>query len=154
MDANATRELYALCQTRPVPARLPDEVKALLDAPNFWHLATVNPDGSPQSTVMSVDRRGDHVLFNTALGRVKPRNLAHDPRICLSLADPEHPYSNVSIQGAVVETIEGDEALRDIDALATKYMGVETYPFLQPGERRVTYLVEPRRVWYRPPARR
>jgi PPOX class probable F420-dependent enzyme len=137
-----------------VPARLPDEVKALLDGPNFWHLATVNPDGSPQSTVMWVDRRGDQLMFNTALGRVKPRNLAHDPRVSLSLADPEHPYSNVSIQGTVVETIEGDEALHDIDALATKYMGVETYPFLQPGERRVTYLVEPRHVWYRPPARR
>lgn len=137
-----------------MPARLPDEVKALLDGPNFWHLATVNPDGSPQSTVMWVDRRGDQLMFNTALGRVKPRNLAHDPRVSLSLADPEHPYSNVSIQGTVVETIEGDEALHDIDALATKYMGVETYPFLQPGERRVTYLVEPRHVWYRPPARR
>lgn len=137
-----------------MPARLPDEVKALLDGPNFWHLATVNPDGSPQSTVMWVHRRDGLVMFNTALGRVKPRNLAYDPRVSLSLADPEHPYSNVSIQGTVVETIEGDEALRDIDALATKYMGVETYPFLQPGERRVTYLVEPRHVWYRPPARR
>ena len=137
-----------------MPARLPDEVKALLDGPNFWHLATVNPDGSPQCTVMWVGRRGDHVLFNTALGRVKPRNLAHDPRVALSIADPEHPYSNVSIQGVVVERIEGDEALHDIDSLATKYMGVETYPFLQPGERRVTYLVEPRHVWYRPPARR
>lgn len=135
-------------------ARLPDEVKALLDGPNFWHLATINPDGSPQSTVMWVHRRGDRVLFNTALGRVKPRNLAHDRRVSLSVADPEHPYSNVSIQGTVVETIEGDEALRDIDSLATKYMGVETYPFLQPGERRVTYFVEPRHVWYRPPARR
>jgi PPOX class probable F420-dependent enzyme len=137
-----------------VPARLPDEVKALLDGPNFWHLATVNPDGSPQSTVMWVHRRDGLVMFNTALGRVKPRNLALDPRVSLSLADPEHPYSNVSIQGTVVETIEGDEALHDIDSLATKYMGVETYPFLQPGERRVTYLVEPRHVWYRPPARR
>jgi PPOX class probable F420-dependent enzyme len=137
-----------------VPARLPDEVKALLDAPNFWHLATVNPDGSPQCTVMWAHRRDGNVMFNTALGRVKPRNLAHDPRVALSLADPEHPYSNVSIQGTVVETIEGDEALRDIDSLATKYMGVETYPFLQPGERRVTYLVEPRHVWYRPPATR
>jgi PPOX class probable F420-dependent enzyme len=137
-----------------VPARLPEEVKALLDGQNFWHLATVNPDGSPQSTVMWVHRRDVLVLFNTAFGRVKPRNLAHDPRVCLSLADPEHPYSNVSIQGTVVETIEGDDALRDIDLLATKYMGVETYPFLQPGERRITYLVEPRRVWYRPPASR
>jgi PPOX class probable F420-dependent enzyme len=135
-------------------ARLPDEVKALLDAPNFWHLATVNPDGSPQSTVMWMHRRGDRIMFNTALGRVKPRNLAYDPRVCLSLADPEHPYSNVSIQGRVVETIDGEQALADIDRLATKYMGVETYPFLQPGERRVTYLVEPRHVWYRPPAQR
>ena len=133
---------------------LPDEVKALLDAPNFWHVATVNPDGSPHSTVMWAHRRDGRIMFNTALGRVKARNLAHDTRVCLSLADPEHPYSNVSIQGTVVETVEGDPAFRDIDSLATKYMGVETYPFLQPGERRVTYLVEPRSVWYRPPAMR
>ncbi len=135
-------------------AQLPDEVKALLDAPNFWHLATINPDGSPQSTVMWAHRQGDRVMFNTALGRVKPRNLAHDPRVCLSLADPEHPYSNVSIQGRVVETVEGDGAFADIDSLATKYMGVETYPFLAPGERRITYLVEPLHVWYRPPVQR
>jgi PPOX class probable F420-dependent enzyme len=141
-------------ERRTVAVRLPDEVKALLDAPNFWHLATLNPDGSPHSTVMWADRRGDRILFNTALGRIKPRNLEHDRRVALSLADPEHPYSNVSIQGQVVETIDGDEALRDIDSLATKYMGVETYPFLAPGERRVTYLVEPRSVWYRPPATR
>jgi PPOX class probable F420-dependent enzyme len=135
-------------------ARLPDEVKALLDAPNFWHLATLNPDGSPHSTVMWMDRRDGLIVFNTSLGRIKPRNLAHDPRVCLSLADPEHPYSNVSIQGRVVETVEGGQALADIDRLATKYMGVETYPFLQPGERRVTYVVEPQSVWYRPPATR
>lgn len=134
--------------------QLPDEVKALLDAPNFWHLATINPDGSPQSTVMWMHRRGDRIMFNTALGRVKPRNLAHDPRVSISVADPEHPYSNVSIQGTVVETVEGGDALADIDSLANKYMGVETYPFLAPGERRVTYLVEPRHVWYRPPVQR
>jgi hypothetical protein len=74
--------------------------------------------------------------------------------VCLSANYPEHPYSNVSIQGRVVETVEGDKAIADIDSLATKYMGVETYPFLQPGERRITYLVEPRHVWYRPPAAR
>lgn len=135
-------------------AQLPDEVKALLDAPNFWHLATVNPDGSPHSTVMWAHRRDGRIMFNTALGRVKTRNLAHDPRLCFSLADPEHPYSNVSIQGHVVETIEGDQAFADIDSLATKYMGVETYPFLQPGEQRITYLVDPTNVWYRPPAHR
>jgi PPOX class probable F420-dependent enzyme len=135
-------------------ARLPDEVKALLDAPNFWHLATLNPDGSPHSTVMWMHRRDGRVMFNTAIGRVKQRNLAHDRRVSISLADPEHPYSNVSLQGHVVETVEGEGALRDIDALANKYMGVETYPFLQPGERRITYLVEPRTVWYRPPATR
>jgi PPOX class probable F420-dependent enzyme len=134
--------------------KLPDPVKALLDAPTFWHVATVNPDGSPQSTVMWAHRRGERIMFNTALGRVKPRNLALDPRVSLSASDPEHPYSNVSIQGRVVETVEGDEAIADIDSLATKYMGVETYPFLQPGERRITYLVEARHVWYRPPARR
>jgi len=93
-------------------------------------------------------------MFNTAIGRIKQRNLSVDPRVCISLSDPEHPYSNISIQGRVVESIEGDQAFADIDFLANKYMGVETYPFLAPGERRITYVVEPRSVWYRPPASR
>jgi len=135
-------------------AQLPDEVKALLDAPNFWHLSTLNPDGSPHSTVMWMHRRGTQLMFNTAIGRIKQRNLSVDPRVCISLSDPEHPYSNISIQGRVVESIEGDQAFADIDFLANKYMGVETYPFLAPGERRITYVVEPRSVWYRPPASR
>ena len=135
-------------------AKLTDSQLAFFEEPFVGIATTIREDGSPHNTVVWVDVDNGVPSFNTALGRVKPRNLAHDPRVCLSLADPEHPYSNVSIQGAVVETIEGDEALRDIDALATKYMGVETYPFLQPGERRVTYVVEPRHVWYRPPARR
>ena len=135
-------------------AQLPDEVKALLDGPNFWHLSTLNPDGSPHSTVMWMHRRDGRVMFNTAIGRVKHRNLSLDPRVCVSLSVPEHPYSNVSIQGVIAKTLEGDEGLADIDFLANKYMGVETYPFLAPGERRITYLVEPRSVWYRPPASR
>ena len=132
-------------------ARLPDEVKALLDAPNFWHLATLNPDGSPHSTVVWVGRRGEHVVINSPVGRVKPRNIANDPRVSLSVSDPEHPYSNVSIQGTVVETVEGDEAVADIDRLAAKYLRVEKYP-LKPGEGRVTFVIEPKSVLYRPPA--
>ena len=62
-------------------ATLPDEVKAMLDAPNFWHLATINPDGSPHSTVMWVHRRGGQIMFNTAIGRIKVRNVAHDPLV-------------------------------------------------------------------------
>jgi PPOX class probable F420-dependent enzyme len=132
-------------------ADLPAEVKALLDAPNFWTLATVNPDGSPQATVMWAGRRDGHILMNSAHGRVKPRNIAHDPRVCIALYDPGSPYSNVSIQGRVVETIDDERALADINGLAKKYLGVDEYPFLQPGEQRVTFLIEPQHCWYRPP---
>jgi PPOX class probable F420-dependent enzyme len=133
------------------PIELPTEVRGLFEAPNFWILATLNPDGSPQATVMWADLRDGHIVVNSAYGRVKSRNLAHDPRVCLALYDPEHPYSNASVQGQVVETIDDERAVADIDALAKKYLGVDNYPFLQPGEQRVTFLIEPRHCWYRPP---
>ncbi|PWU23667.1 MAG: PPOX class F420-dependent oxidoreductase [Candidatus Rokuibacteriota bacterium] len=133
-----------------MPTNLDSEVRALLEAPNFWHLATINPDGSPQSTVVWVDVRDGKVLINTALGRKKPRNLEREPRIALSLHDPQNPYANAQIQGRVVERITGEQADRDINALSAKYTGRTPYPWRMEGEERVTYLIEPTRVWHRP----
>jgi hypothetical protein len=67
------------CTLRSVAVRLPDEVKAPQDAANFWHLATINPDGSPHSTVMWMHCRGDRVRFNTALERVKSHKVFYRP---------------------------------------------------------------------------
>jgi PPOX class probable F420-dependent enzyme len=126
------------------------EVLKKLREPNFWHLATANPDGSPQSTVVWVDTRDGRILINTAYPRKKPRNLDREPRVALSLHDPENPYANIQIQGRVVDRITGEQADRDIDALSAKYTGRTPYPWRQEGEQRVTYLIEPLHVWYRP----
>ena len=72
----------------------------------FANVATLNPDGSPQVTPVWVDFDGTHVLVNTAKGRVKAKNLAREPRVALSIADPENPYRYLGIQGRVVEMTE------------------------------------------------
>ncbi|MFE9747857.1 PPOX class F420-dependent oxidoreductase [Saccharothrix saharensis] len=122
------------------------EVRARLLAPTFWHLATLNADGSPQVTPMWVDLDGEHVVFNTALGRVKEENLRRDPRLSLSSVDPDNPYDRVEIRGRAVRFVVGDEAERGMDRLARKYVGTERYEWRIPGERRVMVLVEPTRV--------
>jgi PPOX class probable F420-dependent enzyme len=125
--------------------KLTAAVKALLDAPNFAHLATLMPDGSPHVTVVWLDTDGDLIRFNTAEGRVKPRNLRRDPRVAISVIDQNNPYAWVSIRGRVVElTPEGADA--HIDRLAGKYLGQDTYPMRREGEVRLTAVIEPEHV--------
>jgi PPOX class probable F420-dependent enzyme len=123
-------------------ADLKDGIRQALEERNFWSLATLNPDGSPQSTVVWVNVRDGKVLVNTALGRKKPRNIENDPRVALSW-HAEGGYPSASIQGEVVETITGEQAETDIDDLAEKYLGERPYPWRKPGEQRVTYVIEP-----------
>ena len=73
-------------------AGLGDDVRALLDAPNFGHLATVLPSGAPHVVPVWVGVEGDRVAFFTQPGSRKAQNLARDPRVALSLTDFEHPY--------------------------------------------------------------
>jgi PPOX class probable F420-dependent enzyme len=122
---------------------LTGKVREALAERNFWHLATINPDGSPQVTTMWVDLRDGRILVNSALDRKKPRNLARDPRVALSWFDPERPYHSISIQGRVVDSYQGERADADIDALAKKYLDEDRYPFRSAGEQRVSYLIEP-----------
>ena len=124
---------------------LPDELKAMLDGPNFATLVTLMPDGSPQASTMWVDRQGDRIRFNTAEGRAKPRNMDRDPRVAVSIFTLEDPYQAFSIRGRVVEKrLEGADD--HIDALAGKYLGVDEYPYRVPGQVRIIYLVEADRV--------
>jgi PPOX class probable F420-dependent enzyme len=130
-------------------AELDERTRAAVEGKNFWSLATVNPDGSPQSTVVWVNVHDGKILVNTALGRKKPRNLERDPRVALSWYDPEQPYSAISIQGRVVETYTGDQAEADIDSLAKKYIDEDVYPWRKDGDRRISYLIEPTHVQIR-----
>ena len=102
---------------------LPAEVRELLEARNFAHLATTLPDGSPHSVPIWIGVEGDHVVFFTQPGSRKARNLERDPRVAISAVDLENPYRSAQLRGRVVDTVEGEEALEIIDRLAVKYTG-------------------------------
>ena len=128
-----------------MPAALPEGVRKLFQEPNFAHLATLMPDGSPQVTAVWVDLDDSRILVNTAEGRAKPRNVRRDPRVAISIIKQDNPYSSAFIRGHVVEiTHEGADEL--IDKLAKKYIGQDRYPWRQPGERRVILVIEPEHV--------
>jgi PPOX class probable F420-dependent enzyme len=111
----------------------------------FAHLATLMPDGQPQVTPVWIDYDGHHVIFNTAQGRQKDKNLQKDKRVALSIIDPDNPYRYLEVRGRVAErTLNGADA--HIDAMALKYLGKDKYPFRQPGEVRVIYKIEPEHV--------
>jgi PPOX class probable F420-dependent enzyme len=131
---------------RSVIADLNDDVRRALGGQNFWSLATVNPDGTPQSTVVWVAEREGKIVVNTALGRKKPRNLERNPHVALAWFSPDDPYANISIQGRVAASYTGDQAEADIDALAKKYLDVDSYPNRREGEHRITYLIEPTHI--------
>jgi PPOX class probable F420-dependent enzyme len=117
----------------------------LIDKKSFAHIATVGKDGTPQITPVWLDFDNGLIRFNTARGRVKERNLRANPKVALSIQDPDNPYRYVQIRGRVAEmTEQGADA--HIDALAKKYLGQDRYPFRQPGEVRVLVKVRPEHV--------
>jgi PPOX class probable F420-dependent enzyme len=111
-----------------------DDARALLEQPLFASLATVGPDGHPQVTVVWLHVEDDRVVFNTAEGRAKHRNMAADPRVTVLLLDPANGYRYAELRGTVEMTTDGGDA--GIDALAQKYLGTD-YPFRREGEVRV-----------------
>jgi PPOX class probable F420-dependent enzyme len=121
---------------------IPDKYRDLFNKRAFASLATVMPDGRPQVTPVWVDIEGDYVLFNSAKGRQKDRNVRRDPRVALAIVDPENPYRYLEIRGRVVEITE-DGADQHIDKLAKKYLGVDKYPYRQGTEQRVIYKIQP-----------
>jgi PPOX class probable F420-dependent enzyme len=124
---------------------LPDELKTVIDGKNFAHLTTLDPDGAPQASAMWIMRDGDQIVFNTAEGRRKWRNMNNDPRVAVSISPADKSYENWSIQGNVVEMRTSD-GVAVIDQLAQKYLGREKYPWLTPDMVRVTVVVDVDRV--------
>jgi PPOX class probable F420-dependent enzyme len=124
-------------------AELSDRVRSMIERPNLAFLAEVMEDGSPHVSPVWVALEDGHITFNTAVGRLKEENLRRDPRLALSIAERDDFYDKVDIRGRVVAIVEGDEAERQIDELAKKYIGQDTYPWRRPGEVRVKFVVEP-----------
>ena len=128
-----------------MPTTIPEKFRDLFTKRAFANLATLMPDGQPQVSPVWIDFDGRHVVFNTARDRQKDRNLRRDPRVSLSILDPENPYRYLEIRGRVAEvTEEGADA--HIDRLAKKYLSLDAYPYRQPGEVRVIFKIAPEHV--------
>lgn len=121
---------------------LTNEQAQLLVEPNFATVATLNPDGSPQQSIVWIDWDGEDVLFNTASGRVKPRNLARDPRVNVLVVDRADGYRWLAVRGSAWITPDGADD--HIDRLARKYTGRPSEP--KRGEQRLLVRVRPERV--------
>ncbi|MBI4635844.1 MAG: PPOX class F420-dependent oxidoreductase [Candidatus Rokubacteria bacterium] len=124
---------------------IPEKYADLLGKKAFAHLATVGKDGTPQVTPVWFDVDGAHLRINTARGRVKDKNLRRNPRVALSIQDPDNPYRYIQVRGRVTEMTETD-ADDHIDRLTRKYLGQDRYPYRQAGEVRVLVWILPERV--------
>jgi len=113
----------------------------LLNEAQIANVATVMADGTPQVTPVWIDTDGEHVLFNTAKGRVKHRNLVRNPKVAISVVDRNDPYRLVVLRGTAEFIEEGADA--HIDKLAKKYLDADTYPWRKDDEQRVIVKVTP-----------
>lgn len=125
-------------------ASLTEQQQDFLKNPYVGVATTLRADGSAHNTVVWVDVDADGVSFNTAHGRCKPRNLARDPRVALTVVDPADPYKWISVSGKATLTDEGAEG--QIDNLAQKYIGQFPYPWRKPDERRVSVRIAPEKI--------
>ncbi|MCB0917982.1 MAG: PPOX class F420-dependent oxidoreductase [Actinobacteria bacterium] len=131
-------------------SEIPAEALEFIDGPNFATVATIQPDGSPQLSVVWVTREGQDVVFSTTRGRRKELNLEADNRCTLLISDPANPYSYVEIRGTTTMTEEGGREL--IDALAKKYLDKDRYPWDDGTDNvRVVVRVTPTRVVFLQP---
>jgi PPOX class probable F420-dependent enzyme len=118
---------------------LSEPARKLIDRPNFAHLATLMPDGAPQSVPVWIGREGEHLVVCTADSSLKGKNTLRDPRLALSIVDFDNPYEEVQIRGRVVER-RPDPELKVLDLISHKYTG-KPFPMRSP-EGRVALIIE------------
>jgi PPOX class probable F420-dependent enzyme len=120
---------------------------------NFAFISTINKDGSPQVTPTWIDLDEKHglILINTAVGRLKQKNVSRDPRVSISMIDGRvNPYSMVTIKGKVIEQSKSG-ADEHIDKLARKYLNTDKYPAHSPKVTRIILKIKPEKISYLPP---
>lgn len=100
---------------------LPASHADLLERPLFAHLATVAPDGSPQSSVMWFVWDGEVLRFTHTTTRQKFKNIAVEPRVAVSVADPDDPYRSLEVRGTVEKVEPDDEVASFYRSLQERY---------------------------------
>jgi len=123
---------------------IPDSHEDILGANGIAHVATIGPDGEPHSSPVWFDWDGEQLLFSQVTQRQKYQNLQRDPRVAVSILDPDNPYRNVEIRGTA--EFEEDTDRSFVNSLAKKYMGEDSYDYDEPGDVRMIISVEPDHV--------
>ncbi len=118
---------------------IPAEFLDLLVEPNFATIATVRPNGQPQNSPTWFEWDGEHVKLSCVASRQRPRNIAHEPRVALTVIDPKMPYRYLEVRG-FIERIDSDPDHAFINRLAKRYLDLDVFPWDSPGERTVQYL--------------
>ncbi len=121
---------------------IPESHSDILETTALAHIATIGPHGEPQNNPVWFDWDGTHLLFSQTKGRQKYHNLERDPRVAISIVDPENPYRYLEIRGRLVR-VDEDPNLDFINRMAKKYMGKDKYPWHNPTDERVVMVVEP-----------
>jgi PPOX class probable F420-dependent enzyme len=127
---------------------IPSKYTDLLKSKALAHVATIGPDGEPQSNPVWFDWDGEHVLFSQTKTRQKYKNVQRDPHVALSIVDPSNPFRYLEIRGTVSK-IEEDPDKHFINAMAKKYTGQAVNQGNQPGDERVVVYVTPEHTTHR-----
>jgi PPOX class probable F420-dependent enzyme len=125
-------------------AQLDQKQKQFLEQPFVGVATTMRDDGTPHNTVVWVDVEDGIASFNTAVGRAKERHIRKNPRVALTVVDPQNPYNWVSITGEAELTLDGADP--QIDKLAKKYLGKDEYPWRDPAQQRIKVRITPEKV--------
>lgn len=124
---------------------IPESHIGILDKKSFAHWATLGPDGAPQVNPVWFDWDGEHLIVSQTKTRQKFRNVKRDPRIAVSILDPDDPYRYLELRGEVVD-ITDDEDNAFINKMAKKYIGQDEYPWDPPGSERIVVRIQPKRA--------
>ena len=121
----------------------------LFNAKNLVFVATLMKDGSPQLSPVWANYDDEHILINTAEGRIKHKNILRNPRVAVSVVSKDNPLDMTTIRGKVQEIIP-DYEYKHADILTKQYLGRDHYPFKRPDEKRIILKIRPERVFVLP----
>jgi len=124
---------------------IPESHQDIPIAKTLAHIATIGPRGEPQNSPVWIDWDGTHLSFSQTKTRQKLHNLQRNPKIALSMTDPENPYRYLEVRGTV-ESVEDDADNAFINKMAKKYLGQDVYPYHRPEDERVVVKVRPVRA--------
>jgi PPOX class probable F420-dependent enzyme len=124
---------------------IPDSHRDILEKRSLAYVATVDADGTPQVTPVWIEYDGQYLIFNTARGRKKPRNMEARPQVGVTVQDPDNPYRYVGFQGRVI-SMSSEGAVAHMHHMSQKYTG-QDYGALNASEERMIVKIEPTRVW-------